>query len=477
MFPLRAIIQINSTFRYDAVGVDLVNTGSVLAIISPIYFFRHVFWKRSTETYFAMPIKRKTLFSSTFWFSQLVYVVPLYIIYYITFFIGMFDSDSTQDIIVYAGLIPLLLLILFLTISCITTWIVSFSNTLLDGIGISVGYVIFPYVFSNTVYNFLIKLYQIICIGDGSYVDEFPPFKIIRESLNIFWYGNALTYKMAKTIEDYHVSFWPLFLWAIAGGITWYWAKHNYMIRKQESSEQRTSKWYGYPLICIAYLSFIMLAIYTTTQLSTVILPTIVLFFVFIGVMCVFQRKIRVHLRHIGCFLCVLLCCFGLTQVMLYTKGFQLVKEVIQIDQAEDVVVSIQRDYAKNSNPLLTIVIGYDENGDVIEKKVEHISIHVKDKEHISELIDLQKKTIEVYEQLNLSKDAYSTIDSSFITFIINGEVDKDAERDYSNIPCYRSYHLPYEQMIRVYGDYIYQISAMQARGELNDVVSYEVYE
>lgn len=475
VFPLAAIVKLNNTLDYKEFADLFLMVGCILAPVSTIYFFRHLFWKQSTDAYFAIPMKRAKLFKSIFWFSQLAYLVPLYIVYYITFIICMFDKNTTSNIAFYAFIMPFILSVLIVVVACICAWIVSFSNNVIDAITISTFYFILPFLLNQFLQKFIDNIFEMIFVGNGTFSIELAPLIMKDKVFNIWWYGDSLTGLTSYKTMNSQVEFWPLFFWAIVGIIAWYRAKQSYTKRKQEVSEQRTKKWFGYPLLSATCIFFFMLSTYATMQFSTTIMPTILLFFIFIGVMCVYQRKIHIRIRYVGIFLCMGLCCFGFTQVMIRTKGFHFVDELIQIEQTDNINLSFSNiDKLTYEDTIMKIVIGYDEEGNVIEKNVNHISLRLKDRNMMIESIELQKKTIELckhYLEQN-ENDEYDA-DSS-ITFILEEDEQEESQKQ-QDILRYREYKLPNEQIKRIYGDFIYDVSAMQARGELHNVVYYEV--
>ena len=101
IFPLMAFIRFSKNLTFESITELFAIAGCVLAISLPLYFFRNVYWKRSNDTYLALPIKRKDLFKCTFQVSVLSYLIPLFIMYYLAIIICICDGNTGMNFLVY----------------------------------------------------------------------------------------------------------------------------------------------------------------------------------------------------------------------------------------------------------------------------------------------------------------------------------------------------------------------------------------
>lgn len=468
IMPCMVFVNINAVEyaknAYVEVAQMLVASGCVLSFVSPIYFFRHIFWKRSADMYFGLPMDRKTLFKNTFLMSVGSYLIPLYIAYYAAVVLCVI-LGNTQDIGL-ALVLPLMLSIIFVTISCIVTWIVSFSNSLLDAIVISGLYFLLPYLFCSYFYSFLNSIFQNVMVGDGSYIYE-TVFHFINEQILVIWeYAIKLTW-LVTNHADYRlvnadpVALWPLIYWAVIGVIAWFGGYHFYTKRKQEQSEQRTNIWCGYSLLSILVVVIMSLTMFTTFDIDQMILVIIIIFCIYNVLLFLAQRTMKLRAPNMIVFLCIILCCFGFSQAMIATKAFHSVEEELRVENLDLLNMEI---FSKNESTL-TLVVGYDKQGNAVEKKVNNITIYANDEELMEQLIEIQKETV-ISNQTNvMEEDGFVHV---FFHFNEKNNRIKDLYRfyDIKNKGCFDSYQ-----------DFIYKLSEKQAKKEIKGVLRYSIDE
>lgn len=464
IMPFMVLVRINAKNEYIEIAQMLAASGCVLSFVSPIYFFRHVFWKRSADVYFVLPIERKTLFKSTFLFSVLSYLIPLYIMYYIAVFLCFIIGNTSG--IEMALIMPLMLTIIFVTISCIITWIVSFSNNLLDAIVISGMFFFLPYLFCQNLNTYLFSLFQDIMVGNGTYINEIGSYLLVDQVLVIWQYAKMLTWLLTDramytmSMAD-SVALWPLIYWAIIGVVAWFGSCHLYTKRKQEQSEQRTTKWYGYPLLAVFLICIMSLDIFTNLDLVGLISPFIIVFSLYNVLLFLAQRKMKLRVRTIIAFFFIFLFCYGFTQTMQATKAFHLVDEELQVDNLKTLQLTIR--YEEQQDHLL-LVVGYDKQGNAIEKKVSEVQINAQHNEMMEYIVGIQKQLI---------NNGISNNDHEYVCYLSF----YFSEKHNSLFGLFRSYHISSMEFMNTYHKFIYELSEKQAKGEIKGVLEYSIEE
>lgn len=363
----------SSTFGIKVWIIATVFFGCALSCLTPIFLFRYIYLKRSSDLYFSLPIKRNKLFTITFLTGFITIVIPV-IINSIIIFILSHSFIQTTPQIDFASYI-LTTCIMMLALYGIVTWVTLQCNNLLDGVLASGSYLFVPIIFISALTVFMNNQFGNFMVASGTYIEEIPfhniipsiisiPYSVINGTLRIFQYN----------ITPY--TWFVQIYWLLIGILFSFLAKRSFVRRKQEDSEQRTSVWWIYPLI-IGTLTFSLILIVVNVGMSiiSIVISSISVFILYLCMVFFSRRKIQLTLRVVLLFVVLFASSYSFSLVFQKTQGFQIVKE-IPSNKISD-ITSAELQYIPNHN--------YNEQGKEIPTKIKY---KVKDKEKTLDIFD-----------------------------------------------------------------------------------------
>lgn len=402
--------------------------GYALACLTPIFLFRFIYQKRSSDLYLSLPIKRKQLFFVTYFTGFFTILIPVLINLCISvLLIYMFREGYPEGQYISSIITPAIIMFI---LYAIVTWVVQQCNNLLDGIFVSGCYMFIPLLCIGAVAIFLSNQYNSFMIGNGSfwneisYIDYFPRF------ISIVYY--LITIPRASSFIMFQINWQILAYWFIISIICIWFACKSFEQRRQEDSEQRTTVWWTYPLI-IGVLTFCLILMIVNTSMSslTIIVTSIAVFVLYICMICFSKRKIQITLRSVLLFGVLFISTFSFSFIFQETKGFHIVKEVPSVSNISKVEISIYNGYYNDSGKQETLKIKYhDKSGKEKMVELNDLFAVVNKEKQIEDIVNMQKVYKDEYDN-NREFNDYTNV--SFNYTLKNGRtiyrdynVDKD---------------------------------------------------
>lgn len=319
------------TFLLNALG----------ALILPVLQFRYLMNQRAGDLYLPLPIPRKHLFFMQFGIGTILLALPN-LVY------GIAVLGSPAGRFYWKALTFLMLLVLFFSILLysINTFLVLQCHNLMDAFFAVFGALLAQFLIIATIEGLLSNAVSAILPGGGSAYEFFPMgyfmnlspvISAIRgiDAVHMMVSDGEMLFGYAKWVEYSEIT--PLLL--IIDGLliiaVVYFAKRAYEMRKGESSEQKTTSKWIYPLLitvvsgCLVFENILSLNYF----IFTVILYFIMNF--------VAQRKIAVHPQMVIRFVVLVIAALGISRLLVDTNGFGLVHDVYEREELQRVYMDI----------------------------------------------------------------------------------------------------------------------------------------
>lgn len=302
---------------YVAVNCLAIMFGCVASFFLPIYFFKFLYNKKSVDMYYSLPIKKEQLFLTTFLFSLLIVVIPISINYLFVILEGIHKISGFP----YLGLF-ILMIFLFLSVQSLVTFVCMHCNNLIDSFVINILYMIVPMI----VYFSLIMLIQSVeTVGNGNYADA---------SLSLLQYISLVyqSVQLGTSIDFIKLETPSIILWMILDIIFIVRACYLFVHKKAEDSQQQTSSVLAYPTMIGLMICAMLLWIYIFKDMSLFInlFEMIVIFIVYMILIFVQKRKIKIDMKSIIVFVCMNVLCLATTSLCQATNGFGLIREYVK---------------------------------------------------------------------------------------------------------------------------------------------------
>lgn len=297
----------------------------VLSIITPLYIFRYLHNKQSCDLYFSLPIKRSHLFLIDYILGVLLALIPLFINGFIA---SVIICIGNINLIFSALGFFAMLTISFLILYSFFSFLVLKCNNLLDSIIISGSYVILPIIMVLAIGVYLSSELSQVFV---SYINIGNELIIIQKMFIFLLYPfAALAYFIVGQntivpLEMMEIIMYSV-LWLLIGIFCFYIARKAYIARKEEDAQQRSKALCTYPFVIMA--STISLILLTFASGGSKVVPTIIIFTLYVIMVFFANRKIKLRLKDVLFFVLIYVLVISFSFVFQKTKAFGLVKEV-----------------------------------------------------------------------------------------------------------------------------------------------------
>ena len=313
----------------------------IISMIVPLYMMKMLYHKKSSDFYYALPIKRKDIYFTHLIFGFLVTMLPI-VLYYI---VGMLLANASQiiydfdlDIALFAKILVIIIFNMFV-MQAMINFIAVRCNNLVDALILIGCYMIIPFVLLLSISVYFDKLLYDTTLGFGNYLS----YQFIMDHLLIFLsVPTLLTQEISKMFDsnswDWHMIYW--FVVAVAFIVL---SARYYVKRKAEQSESISNFHMGYPLVIVTSVLCIMLIGFGTGLLKGItIVVTLLVYFILLFI---WKRKIYLNVKSIGVYVFLLVVCVCLQFVFEQTNGFNSIQEVPTKDYKEaSMEISVDND-------------------------------------------------------------------------------------------------------------------------------------
>lgn len=308
-----------------------------LALILPIYNFKHVYEKKSLDFYFSIPISKKTQFRSTVLLTNLLVSIPLLLTGTILFFL----VESTHQLGVVVGIGSLLFS--YTVIQAISTYI-SLQNyrshdsfiTLIAWFGLPIFlYFILQSYFQGAILGYTSNFQSLGWLN---------PIVISSEWISLQFSTNATS----------AITFMMPIVWSIIAIFLFYKSYSSYVHFPSEQAQDVNDKWNYYPFLMNVYMIAFLLLSYSSynyaylsnalksdpTVLFNLIVPVLAIyvFYIFIGFIA--KRSTKSFIRSSVIFILALFVSFGFNYSLLSTRGFGYTDYIPKASEVESITVS-----------------------------------------------------------------------------------------------------------------------------------------
>lgn len=365
--------------------------GCALACLTPIFLFRFIYLKRSSDLYFSLPIERKKLFSITFFTGFIAVLIPVIINILIIVILSHTLIDTSNRISIFSILTTG---IMMFALYGIITWVVQQCNNLLDGILVSGSYIVVPVIFLAALMVFLNNQFSSFMVASGSYIAEIPFHNVIPNLLSIPYSavsGTWLIFRNPVTSFTWIIQIY----WLVVGIVFALFAKRSFIRRMQEDSEQRTTVWWVYPLI-IGVLTFclILLIVNANMPIASIVISSISVFILYLCMVFFSRRKIQITLRIVLLFVALYAGSYMFSIVFQKTQGFQIVKEIPNADNISKISIEYySQDY--ENGQVIPFKAKYHAGDKEKTVNIYNFSAIGENKKEIDEILTAQKEIIE----------------------------------------------------------------------------------
>lgn len=317
-----------------------------MAFCIPLYQFRYLMKRNSSDLYLSLPIKREHFFDMQFLMGAGQLIVTTLVALGCSSLLSMnFGGIVSRTVSI------LLLEVLGLVLYALFTWIIVKCNTLLDGILISIAYTLLPLLIMITMYLFSARIVEGILLseiyGAGDIINS-DLFFLITSFLST---PITMLAVVDTSSLPFAADFWTmtcLFVFWVVLGIGFYiFAKKAYIQRKGEQSGERTKTWMAYPIMIPLFTGCLLLIVGATLD------RVLYLMFVFIGYLVMYffaKRSLKVTPFMIIQFLCLFFLSNGLEQIMIANNCFGNVQEVFELEEIRNDEIRITYETRSNKS-------------------------------------------------------------------------------------------------------------------------------
>lgn len=311
---IQALICIVESLTYNNNSASLNYSGNTifayaLVFVLPILFLNHAQNKKSVDSYFALPVKRKAIILTSIFFMWLLIIIPLILV-----LIAYSLIDSGQlTYYLYALFIST---ISFLVLLIFNSGIYLIGNNNVDGIIMMIAYSILPFILIGLLSSYFNK----ICYGF---------------SLNTYYYCRYISLLYSSYVNlNAHVEITSQFIpWLITIAIYFvsgYVAiKKHYINRKAERAQTISDNLFAYPFVIHTMIIMLIFMISISYQgyaggLGDMILLYLLTAILFEILSFVYRRMIKVKIKDIVVIALTILLSIGFVKISFYYEGFGL---------------------------------------------------------------------------------------------------------------------------------------------------------
>lgn len=284
--PVIILFSIINNFLYSyhfdidyGVPAGILTVTLISAVITPFIVFNYLYSKADLDTYFALPIKRKKLFSIQFIFSYLITIVPALVANYLAFIIVLLnnllfarhyhiDIMSNASLFLQSSLILIIVTFVIMLPSIIS---IICTTSLFNGLLYTAVIHCFPYVFNiiwrlfdNDFFGFISHFNYFELSGFSTrnslvIADGIPGLELIPQTYaGLFSLWNSSGALNLKNLTNYLILFIHLILAIFVFFLILYFYKHRRVERIQSDYMYK----FFYPILINGFGSLILVGIF-----------------------------------------------------------------------------------------------------------------------------------------------------------------------------------------------------------------------
>ncbi|MGN1405236.1 MAG: hypothetical protein ACI4WM_03125 [Erysipelotrichaceae bacterium] len=313
VFIVNALIyvieRINQNFYFSSL---FSNTGNIvfffiLCFVLPVLMFHHVQNKRSVDSYFALPVKRRNMAITSIVFAILLIVFPWLFISLANIVINF---ENIWSYLILFGIVTLSSIVLIMFNSAVYL----LGNNNVDGIIIMICYSIIPFVFVWLYDTFLRQ----ICYGFYSVSGNLISYLSLISSSYLY----LVDINNVEHLLPWAITLVAYFVFGYVGLI------NNYLKRKVERAETISSQIFAYPFVIYA-LTIILLTTVSVSYCNDNDFGGMILLYFLITVMFVvlrfiYQRKFKLEIKQIVVVLVTIILSISAVKIAFHYEGFGL---------------------------------------------------------------------------------------------------------------------------------------------------------
>lgn len=314
----------SAKYAVDLLGISLV-LGILTYVLVPIVF-SFVHDKKAVDSYFSLPVTRKEMINTSLLFIYIVILVPFIILSIVCFFIGI-SSHGINSFFAYLGyqliaIIGVCLIVLFNTNLYIVT------NSSFDGVVMMLAYGIMPFIFMFAIDLFLGSCIAGIKVNDINFITSF--ISLPSALITYLFTRGEMFIGAIHDLKDSAFLLWPGIKFVICA--IWHFLvsiiciRRNFIERKTERAGSVSNRFFSYPFVIYAYTFLLVLGLTVSFyhDLDEAIILYALLFVCYMVANFVYQRNIKLKLKHILYFVITIVISLGISLVGFKTRGFGL---------------------------------------------------------------------------------------------------------------------------------------------------------
>lgn len=388
--------SLNMNFEYFDMKNKFLVFVCILMFLVPFYNFSFLMKRESSDFYFSLGIKRKTLFYLQYITGAAVVVIPTFVMYML--------SVICMTFIFYVDLRLINIIAIGIGIECIALAFYSFMvmliilcNHVFDAVLVCMSYLVVPF-FMKFCLGIMTTNYLHTFILSSTYSgSEFTLSSDLLAFLSVpvgmLRYTAALNPELMNPefLNKAVVPVWPLLLFYITAGIVCFLcARAFFQKRRSEDSQQQTKHYLTYPLVIVLITFSLLLTVNLGANEYSVL---IVIFSLFLLLNFIAYHEIAIRRAMLYQFLIIMLVGLGITFLFQQTQGFGYINEIPSREKISSVSLTMQFDSTREyqfSSPVFP-------TPKVIE--TDYISTNGIVREGIDEVLDFHQEVLMNYER------------------------------------------------------------------------------
>lgn len=279
-----------------------------LVFVLPILLLHYVQDKKSVDSYFALPVKRRSIIVTTLLFAWLLVLVPLTLILVGYSFVDM-ANVGTYLIVILASALSFIVFLIF------NSGVYLIGNNNVDGIIMMIAYSLIPFIFIGLVSNF----FDIICYGFT--LDIFQYCRYVSLIYSSYSYLNNVN------VTSYLISWLiTIVVYFVAGYIA---IRKHYINRKVERAQTISDGFFAYPFVIYTSLIMLLFMVSFSFARSYNQIGDLALFYFLVAILFeiltfVYRRMIKVKIRDILIIVLTILISIGFVKISLHLEGYNI---------------------------------------------------------------------------------------------------------------------------------------------------------
>lgn len=303
------IERFNQNYYYSSM---FSNTGNivffyVLCFVLPVLLFNHAQNKKSADSFFALPVKRKNVVITSLVSGVLLIVLPWV---FITLANAVINFENVFSYLVLFGIVVLTAVVLIVFNSAIYL----LANNNVDGIIIMLCYSLMPFIFVMLYDTFLRQIFYGFYSGSGNFLYY---VSLIASSYKYLMDVNSIEYLLPWVI-----TLAAYFVFGYIG------LSKNYIRRKAERAGSISDEPFAYPFVIYALtvilLTTISVSYCNNNDYGGMLLLYFLTVLMFVVLRFIYQRKFRLELKHIVVVLLTIGLSISAVKIAFHYEGFGL---------------------------------------------------------------------------------------------------------------------------------------------------------